>query len=237
MFGNLFKKKPLQVVQQPIEKVVVLGEIKGNGLAELRIELTTRLRAFPSVMNAKLPRLLYQGESTHRNCLVITAAANVNDKKREEIAAACAGVIPLDILFRDSLPDRVLSRIDEQCQDLFISDLALFECPLIVRRGTNTEMPAEWPRAISFWYVAATDYETALYAAVQSARSEGYEFDGVFNSKVEQLDPKKWWAGHVMVKWKEYSDHLPPQERVDAMVCTGGLFRGPNLGPFVANAA
>lgn len=238
MFGNLFSKRTsLQVLQQPLEKVVVLGEMQGNGLIELRIELATRLCAFPSVMNAMLPRLLYEGESTHRNCLVIAPGAELNDNQREEIAAGCGGIVPLDILFSDSLPNTILSKIEEQCQNLFINDLALFECPLIVRKGTNTEMPAEWPSAISFWYVAATDYEAALVAAVNSARSEGYEFDGIFDDKVDQLDPKNWWAGHVMVKWKEYSDYLPSQERVHAVVRTGGLFRGPNLGPITANAA
>jgi hypothetical protein len=238
VFGNLFsKKKPLQVLQQPLENVVVLGEMQGNGLIELRIELAVRLCVFPSVVNAKLPRLLYQGESTHRNCLVIAARTDLSERQREEIAAACAGIVPLDILFSDSLPNLILSRVEEQCKDLFIHDLPLFECPLVVRKGTNAEMPAEWPRAISFWYVAATDYEAALFAAVSSARAEGYEFEGVFENKVDQLDPKKWWSDHVLVKWKEYSAYLPSQERVDAVVRTGGLFRGPNLGPITANAA
>jgi hypothetical protein len=238
VFGSLFsKKKSLHVLQQPLEKIVFLGEMQGNGLMALRIELAVRLRAFPAVKNAHLSRLMYQGEATFRNCLVIAAGEGLSDEQREEIAVACGGVVPLDIFFRDTLPDLILSKIDAQCRTLFLPNLALFECPLLVRKGTNTEMPVEWPRAISFWYVAAADYKDALIAAVEAARSEGYEFDAVFDNKVEQLDPERWWEGHVMTKWKEYSNYLPSQERVNAVVRTGGLFKGPNLGPITANDA
>ncbi|MDI4635817.1 hypothetical protein J7U46_22315 [Pelomonas sp. V22] len=232
MFGSLFpKKKAIQVLQQRFDEIEVSGEVQGSGLDELRVELALRLRAHPGVENAYLPRLRYHGEDSFRNCLAIGLTHDLDLDQRESIAASCGGIIPLDILFLDALPDPISLKIESQCRRLFLGKLAFFECPLLVRKGSNAEMPANWPRAVSFWYFAATDYKEALVAAVAAARADGYVFDDVYEGKVAQLDPSKWWEEHVMVRWAEHADFFPSQERVEAVVATGGLFRGPNLGP------
>lgn len=235
MLGSFFSKmKPLQVLQQPLNEIDVVGEVEGSGLDELRVELALRLRKHSAVKNAYLPKLKHRSEDSFRNCLAISLAHNLKSDHREEIAAGCSGIIPLDILFLDALPDSVSLKIESQCRRLFLDELAFFECPLVVRKGTNAEMPAEWPGAISFWYAAAADYKEALIAAVRAAKADGYIFDDVHEGKVAQLDPRKWWEEYVMTRWKEHADFFPSQERVEAVVATGGLFRGPNLGPFSA---
>lgn len=238
MLGSLFsRKKPLQVLRQPLSEIEVVGEVEGSGLDELRVELALRLRVHSAVENAFLPKLRYHGEDSFRNCLVISLARNLDGDQRENIAAGCGGIIPLDVLFLDALSDRISLKIESQCRRLFPGELAFFECPLLVQKGTNAEMPAEWPRAVSFWYVAAADYKEALVMAVRAARADGYVFDDVYGGKVAQLDPGEWWEKHVMTRWTEHADFFPSQERVEAVVATGGLFRGPNLGPFGGNDA
>ncbi|KUM03813.1 hypothetical protein Cv017_17320 [Chromobacterium subtsugae] len=230
MFRKFFGEKPVQTLEQNTSAIEIVGDIQGQGVNALRMELAIRLLRFPAIQNAYLARVKYKSEQTIRVLFVISAEG-ITEAKKHEIAGACSGVIPLDILFLEALPEHMASDIKTNCNPLLIEGLSLFECPLIVCRGANTEMPSDWLEAIAFYYVSAENYENALIKAVELIRSEGYEFKTVFNGKVNQLDPKKWWEEHVLAtKWSQYAEHFPSQAAMDAIVATGGVFKAPMLG-------
>lgn len=230
MFGKFFSKKPVQTLEQNTSEIEILGNIQGQGVNALRIELVTRLLHFPEIQNAYLARAQYQSEQTIRLLLVISANG-ISEVKKHEIAGACSGIIPLDILFLEALPEHIASDITTKCDPLLIGGLSLFECPLVVGRGDNTEMPPDWMEAIAYCYVSADNYENALLKAVEVIRSEGYEFKTVFEGKVKQLDPAKWWTEHVLLTgWNQYAEHFPSQEVIEAIIATGGTFKAPMLG-------
>src|SRR5690606_31667552 len=110
---------------------------------------------------------------------------------------------------------------------LFSNSNLLFECPMVVSRGANEVMPKEWKGAILTYFVAAEDFETALFKAVNDLKLDGYKFENVFDGKVNQLDPSKWWNEYVLERWSEYSDHFPSQNDIEIIVKTGGMYKGP----------
>lgn len=232
MFSRLFKKQPaVQQVQRPRDGIEFAGQMTGTGLDALRMELAPRLQVLKRIQNGYLPKLLYPGESLPRNCLLLVESEPCSHTEKVSAAASCAGIVPMDICFASDLPSELVRKATSLCRPLLLPDLAFFECPLVVRRGSNTEMPPEWPLGVSFRYVAAPNFEDALLHAVGSAKAEGFEFVNVFQGKVIQIDHTKWWSGVVMEQWQQYADHLPSQAQVEAAVATGGLFRGPTIGP------
>lgn len=232
MLSRFFRKSgAARSVQQAADGIAFVDQVSGSGLDALRMQLAPRLWPFKSIENGYLPKLTLRGEANPRNCLLLVEREPLAPEQKEAIAAACAGTIALDIYFSRELPSELVATVTSHCRPLFLPGLALFECPLIVKRGLNTSMPSEWPTGVSFWYVAATSVEDALARAVGSARTEGFEFVDVYQGKVVQIDHTKWWDGVVMKQWREYATHLPTQQQMDAAVATGGIFMGPNIGP------
>lgn len=238
MFSRLFgKPKPVRTLEQSVHEIHFAGPVQGSGLATLRMELAQRLRQWPVIANAYLPKLQYAHEAVPRNCLVLVENEPTRPAQKEEIAATCSGLVPMDIYYSLDLPRSLMDSVRSGCIPLFVPGLSWFECPLLVKKGTNQGMPVEWPLGVSFWYAAAHNYDDALFAAVAAARAAGFEFVNVYGGRVLQLDPAKWWSDLVMGKWREYSEHLPTQQQVEIALATGGLFMGPTIGPTTAGDA
>jgi hypothetical protein len=238
MFSRFFQKpRPVQPLEQPLDGIEFVEPVQGAGLDALRMELATRLLQHRLIENAYLPKLRYSGEEVFRNCVILVEREPISPRQREAIAAACSGIIALDVCYAHDLPRPLLSSVRSVCRPLYLPDLSLFECPLLVKKGTNQGMPSEWPLGVSFWYVAAENYEDALIHAIGSAKAIGFEFVDVYQGKVIQVDPTKWWDELVMKQWRDCSTHLPTQRQIEIAVATGGLFMGPNIGPITASNA
>jgi len=216
-------------LEAKLSDMAFLGDLEGNGVSALRFEVGKILRAFPQVRNAYFSKLKYKGEEKYRIALIIDASESSNELGRE-IADQCAGISPMDVMFSSSCTNTLLHDITENSEPLFSNSNLLFECPIAVSRGTNRAMPEEWKGAVLNYYVAAKDYESALYKAANDLKSDGYKFETVYDSKVKQLDPDVWWEQFVMEKWPEYSDHFPSQEDIEIILITGGIYKGPALG-------
>ena len=229
MLGKLFKKKKPEHLEASISDIEFHGDIEGNGVDALRFEVGKVLRPFSQVKNAYFSKLKYKGEDKYRIALVLDASETSNELGKE-IANKCAGVSPMDIMFLHSCDHALLQNIKETSDPLFNDENLLFECPIVVSRGTNMEMPNEWKGAILNYYVAAKDYEAALLRAADHLKDEGYKFENIYDGKVNQLDPDIWWEQYVMEKWYEYADHFPSQEDIEIILLTGGLHKGPALG-------
>lgn len=229
MLGKIFgKKKPVEVTQKSTLEMAFLGEPKGAGFNELRIEMGRRLQRFSSIENAYLSRLQYPGESTIRIGLVINAP-RIASEEEQEIASACAGFLPMDILLLDALDAETGANLKRLCKPLFVADLCLFECPIVVNRGRNADMPSSWESAVICMFVAAPDVESALLIAVEIVRAEGYEVKAVRDGKVHRIDTDNWWDGYVLRMWPNHAQYFPSKDRMDALVATGAYFKGPVL--------
>ena len=229
MLSKLFGKRTVSRIEQPFNAINLLGNVEGSGVNSLRIALAARLNSVSGVANAYLARVQYAGEDKPRVGLALDAPS-LSEAEKSEIASRCSGVVPMDILFLDSLPDSTVASLRSSYTPLFLPDLKLFECPIRVTRGSNSEMPPEWKGAIIFFYVASSSYQEALLVAVAQLRAEGYEYQTVANGKVNQLAPSVWWSEFVMEKWSEHAAHFPSQSELEALVATGGYFKGPALG-------
>lgn len=205
-----------------------LGEPTGDGLAELRIEMASRLLHCPAVKNAYFTKVRYNNEESIRICLAIDAGA-ATAKQMQEIANACAGAVPMDIIFLSQLEGKISSELTEKSKPLFIPGLSLFECLILVTKGSSTEMPDSWKGAVICMYMAAPDLEQALLSAVQKIRADGYVYRSVYDGKVNLIDTQNWWDGFVLKAWPGQASHFPSQERMAALVATGGYFQGPVL--------
>lgn len=230
MLGKLFrKKKEPKQLEAKVSDMEFLGDLEGNGVSALRFEVGKVLRKLPKVKNAYFSKLNYKAEEKFRIALVIDASEPSNELGRE-IAEQCAGISPMDVMFTNSCSKTLLSEIAAKSKPLFSDTNLLFECPIVVSRGENQEMPQEWKGAILCYYVAASDYKSALLRAVDDLKSDGYRYENVHDGKVSQLDPAVWWEKYVMEKWSEYSDHFPSQEDIQVLIATGGIHKGPALG-------
>lgn len=235
MLSKIFGKKTFQQIQKPREAISFLGSVEGSGVNSLRIALAERLRSASGVVNAYVARVQYSGTDSPRVGLVIDAPS-LSEAEKSELASRCAGVVPMDIIFFDSLADSTATDLRANYTPLFVSGLQLYECPIRVTRGSNPQMPPDWKGAIVFFYVASPSYQEALQVAVAQLRAEGYEYQTVEGGKVNQLDPSVWWHSFVMEKWREHAEHFPSQGELEALVATGGYFRGPALGWSVSDA-
>jgi len=206
-----------------------LGDISGEGVAQLRLEVGKVLTQYSFVENAYFSRLQYKGEETTRVCLIIDAETPT-DQVASAIVSQCSGLVPMDIMFSESVNSDALKELRTTSQPLFSNDNVLFECPLLISRGTNKEMPQEWAGAIQTYFVSAEDYKSALLKAVNDIKSHGYVFENVHDGKVAQLDVAHWWDEYVMSKWREYSDHFPSQAEMEVIVRVGSMHRGPISG-------
>lgn len=230
MIGKLFgKNKEPKQLEAKVSDMKFLGELEGNGVSALRFEVGKILNSFPQVRNAYFSKLKYKGEDKYRIALIIDSSESSHELGRE-IADKCAGISPMDVMFASTCASSLLNDITSSSEPLFGDGNLLFECPIVVSRGTNIEMPSEWKGAILTYYVAAPDYESALLRAADDLKAEGYKYEEVYEGKVNQLDPTVWWEQYVMEKWSQYSDYFPSQEDIQIIVITGGIHKGPVLG-------
>ena len=229
MLSKFFGKKRHKEIEANVSDMEFAGDLEGNGVNALRFEVGKILKTFPYVRNAYFSKLKYSGEDKPRISLVIESS-EPSKVVGPEVANKCAGIIPMDIMFFDTCSPSLLQKISSSSEALFNDANLLFECPLIVSRGSSQDMPEEWKGAILNYIVAAKDYEAALYRAVNDLKSEGYVFESIHDGKVNQLDPTVWWEQYVMEKWSEYADHFPSQEDIEVILATGGIHKGPALG-------
>jgi hypothetical protein len=226
---KIFGKKYPEQIETKVSDMEFLGDLEGNGVDALRFEVGKILRSFPQVENAYFSKLKYKDEDKSRIALIIESSETSHDFGGK-IAQACEGITSMDIMFSSSCNSTLIHNVMERSQPLFNDSNLLFECPIVVSRGANEDMPKEWKGAILTYFVAAKDYEAALLKAANDLKSEGYKFENVYDGKVNQLDPRKWWDQYVMEKWKEYSDHFPSQDDIEVIVMTGGMHKGPAFG-------
>jgi hypothetical protein len=230
VLGKLFgKKKEPKQLEAKVSDMEFLGDLEGDGVSALRFDVGKILRSFPQVRNAYFSKLKYKGEEKSRIALIIDVSETSNELGRE-IAGQCAGISPMDVMFSNSCANTLINDVVDNSEPLFSDTNLLFECPIVVSRGSNIEMPKEWKGAVLSYYVAAPDYEAALLRAANDLKSDGYKFENVYDGKVHQLDPAVWWEQYVMEKWSEYSDHFPSQEDIQVLVVTGGICKGPAMG-------
>ncbi len=229
MLGKLFDKNRPEQIEAKVSDMDFLGDLEGDGVDALRFEVGKILSSFSQVKNAYFSRLKYKSEDKFRIAMIIESP-EASHELGGKIAQACAGIGPIDVMFSNTCNSALIHDIKENSRPLFSNSNLLFECPIVVSRGFNEQMPQAWKRAILTYFVAAPDYESALLKAASDLKSEGYKFETVYDGKVNQLDPAIWWDQYVMEKWKEYSDHFPSQEDIEVIVVTGGMHKGPALG-------
>jgi hypothetical protein len=229
VLSKLFGKKKHKEFEAKVSEMEFAGDLDGNGVNALRFEVGKILKTFPYIRNAYFSKLKYKGEEKPRISLVIESS-EPSKVIGADVANQCAGIAPMDIMFSDSCSPSLLEKIISNTEPLFNDSNLLFECPLVVSRGNSQDMPEEWIGAILNYFVAAKDYEAALYKSVNDLRSDGYKFESVHDGKVNQLDPTVWWEQYVMEKWPEYADHFPSQEDIEIILVTGGIHKGLALG-------
>lgn len=229
MFKKLFNRNRHRELNVSPSDFTFRGNVEGNGVNDLRIELTKRASQFSAIENAWLAKIQYATEDTVRIMLLVDSPSS-SPNSRASIANGCADVITMDIMFADSLPAELIDQIKRNSQPLYIKNTNLYHCPIVVERGENASAPEEWIGAIVNLYVADTDHESALRRAAIEVRNDGYVFSGVHDNRVDQIDPEKWWDGHVLATWPEYADHFPSQTDIGSVVRCGGIFKGPVLG-------
>ena len=229
MLGNIFGKKKPKQIEANASEMVFLGDLEGAGVDTLRFDVGKILLTFPQVRNAYFSKLKYKNEEKYRIALIIDSTDSSHELG-SDIGQACAGISPMDITFLQTCNNGAVYSVVENSKPIFSNSNLLFECPILVSRGANEEMPKEWKGAILTYFVAAEDYEAALFKAVNDLKSDGYKFENVYDGKVNQLDPSKWWDEYVMEKWSEYADHFPSQNDIEVIVKTGGIHKGPALG-------
>lgn len=107
-----------------------------------------------------------------------------------------------------------------------VSENHLFLVNLHIGRGTNPDMPEGSTGAYVPGFVAAKDVESAAMALVSNLRGKGFEFIGISDGKVHQLDPLNW-SSFIQESWPEFTNHFPSQEEVIAGLSSGITFFGP----------
>lgn len=229
MFERFFCKNPHRKLDVPASEITYRGNVEGSGVNAIRLELTTRASEFSAIHNAWLARIQHASEDKIRIMLLIESPAS-SPENRSEMASACTGVIPLDIVFVDSMPEEFVNQIKRQVRPLFLEKTHLYHCPMVVEPGSNVEAPSDWIGAIVNLYVADTDHESALRRAAAEIEDDGYVLTGLHDDRVVQLDPEKWWDGHVLAVWPEHAAHLPSQAEIRFVLRCGGIVSGPVLG-------
>ncbi|OAI40986.1 hypothetical protein AYO40_00460 [Planctomycetaceae bacterium SCGC AG-212-D15] len=115
--------------------------------------------------------------------------------------------------------------------------LALFAMFIRVKPGPGCPMPPHLIGADVPCYVAAPNHLDAVSLAVRHLRMQGFIFQDVVNSKVDQLNPLKWteYVDHEVAALSgEFpgQEHLiranyPDQAQIIALTESGGTLLGP----------
>jgi len=120
MLKKLFGKQKHEKLEQPRSQMEFLGQPSGDGLKILEEEISKRLSEFPSVIGAYLSRLKYSTEENTRLSLVIDSSEKINNVGAQ-IANTCAGVVPLDIIFFESISKENVDYIRSNCKKFYAS--------------------------------------------------------------------------------------------------------------------
>lgn len=116
------------------------------------------------------------------------------------------------------------------------TDNRLFRLTIHVTRGTNSEMPTNLTGAYVPVFVGANDHESAAIAAVKSLSKRGFEFVGIADDKIHELDPEKW-DQFVREAWPEFVEDFPRQNEVVEGLKGQFLYTGPFASYEASNAA
>lgn len=98
-----------------------------------------------------------------------------------------------------------------------------------IGRGTSAEMPEQLVGAYVPSFAAAPDPESAARQVISNLTGRGFEFLGISDNKIHQLDPAAW-DFYLKSAWPEFLDTFPSQDRVQAGMPSGLLFFGPFVG-------
>ena len=105
----------------------------------------------------------------------------------------------------------------------------LYLINLHIGRGTSSEMPEPLVGACVPSFAVASDPESAARQVVSNLAGRGFEFLGIADNKIHQLDPSAW-DSYVKSAWPELASAFPSQEQVQAGLVSGLLFFGPFAG-------
>jgi hypothetical protein len=206
-------------------EIQLIGQLHDEGLNALRIGLTRRLSGCPDVVNAYLARVRYARDDTPRVAIFVEAPG-VSRERECEIADLCAGVLNMDVILADGLPESVGETLRAGYTPLYVPGMNLFECEFIVGQDDIAALPRRCQGAIVTYYVAASTYQDAIRVAVERLHDEGYELRGLVDNKVRQLAPHSWQPAAEPDDSSHCDDH-PTKDDILAVAATGGYLKGP----------
>jgi hypothetical protein len=112
----------------------------------------------------------------------------------------------------------------------------LYRLTLHIKRGGNTEMPTNLVGAYVPVFIGAKGEEEAATKAVQALTNQGFEFIGIADNKIHEIDPKLW-SKFVQDAWAEFTSVFPTQpDVISKLQAQAFLFIGPFAG-YEANGA
>lgn len=231
MFKSLFGKNARGAEELSVQTASLryVGDPAGNGVEPARYELAKRLAAHPQVDNAWLARVEHSAEAQVRLALILQAPS-LPAQERGAVAAGCAGVLALDIMFLEGLPQAFRTQLQAGSRPLYVEGCQLFHCPVLLDVNRSNHLPAEWSAAVCTLYVADLDPERALLRAARHVSEQGLGYAGVQDNRISQLEIERWWDGHVLLNWAAQQEHFPTQQEIHSLVRCAGLFQGPTLG-------
>jgi hypothetical protein len=224
---NIFGKKKIDLKKTRKEDIKFLGKVEGNGLSQLKLELISALKSFDFIINVYIIKVKYSEDEKIRIALIIDVTTH-NDKIGMDLANACSEIISFDIFIYDKLSITQQNYIKENSTKLYNKNYKLFECCIMVDRGTDSKMPEHWNSAIVYYYIGASDYKSALLKACEYLRIDGYVYKGIFNDKVSQIEFSEWNI-YVSDRWSQHIDFFPSQDEIKNYIIGGCIFCGPVL--------
>lgn len=203
------------------------GNIHGSGVNTLRIEVAKILLRL-HIKNGYLCNVKHENEEQIRLCLAIEGDEFSHSEKLE-IVLEFSSLTSMDIVFIESRHTELVRKILESCTPVLIKGNSLFECPIVVERGSNSDMPVEWSAAVIFLYVAADSSDKAFEDAANALRNDGFHAKFLVERKVFLIHQDDWESDYLHGKWSEFNENIPMQEEIDAMIAAGGYYKGPML--------
>lgn len=107
--------------------------------------------------------------------------------------------------------------------------LRLFRLTLHVKHGVNPDMPSNMVGAYVPVFVAGANHEAAARSAISEITQRGFEFVGIPDGKIDELDPEGW-DEFVKQGWPEFTEYFPSQSEVCDELSKGFIFVGPFAG-------
>lgn len=235
MFGKLFSKKktPPETpenaipVNVPTAKIKFLGDIDGDitSLEYLRFEAGKAAAAYPDIRNAWFSKIQHAGEEDIRIAFVV-GGVKPSRHVGMGLAQTLSETLSVDVVFAQTLKTERLETLRSKSAPLFRESLNLYVVPVIVRRGQNEGMPADWHEGIQMYIIAEETIDLALHRAVAEVDIQQFEMAGIYNNKILQIEVDDWWDDYVMSRFGDEKSMLPTQSDVEVLIKTGGLIRG-----------